>query len=118
QLLWSNKSNGSVGVSGDDKLLLGTEADGKLVAWKRVDGERAWNTEQLLHRGLSAPVLFGKAVAVGDSVGLLHLLSRDNGVTLNRLSTDGSAIAVAPVAVGKTLVVVTSAGAIYGFVPE
>ncbi len=118
QLLWSKKSIGSVGVHGDEKMVFGTEADGKVVAWKRSDGERAWSTDLLLHRGLSAPVLLGRSVVVGDSTGLLHLLSRDNGSALNRLSTDGSAITVRPALAGNTLVVVTRAGGIYGFVPE
>jgi outer membrane assembly lipoprotein YfgL len=118
QVLWSKKSNGSVGLHGDEKMVFGTEADGKVVAWKRADGERAWSSDLLLHRGLSAPVLLGRSVVVGDSTGLLHLLSRDNGSALNRLSTDGSAITVRPALAGNTLVVVTRAGAIYGFVPE
>jgi hypothetical protein len=63
-------------------------------------------------------LLFGRAVVVGDSTGLLHLLSRDNGSPLNRLSTDGSAISVGPVLAGNTLVVVTRKGGVYGFVPE
>ena len=37
---------------------------------------------------------------------------------LNRLATDGSAIAAAPVAAGNSLVVVTHNGGVYGFVPE
>jgi outer membrane assembly lipoprotein YfgL len=118
QVQWSKKSNGSVGLHGDEKMVFGTEADGKVVAWKRSDGERAWSSDLLLHRGLSAPVLLGRSVVVGDSTGLLHLLSRDNGSALNRLSTDGSAITVRPALAGNTLVVVTRAGAIYGFVPE
>ncbi|NOJ99391.1 PQQ-binding-like beta-propeller repeat protein, partial [Corallococcus coralloides] len=37
---------------------------------------------------------------------------------LNRLTTDGSGVAAAPVAAGETLVVVTRNGGIYGFRPE
>jgi outer membrane assembly lipoprotein YfgL len=118
QVLWSKKSNGSVGVHGDEKLVIGTEADGKLVAWNRADGERAWSSDLLLHRGLSAPLLVGKSFVVGDATGLLHLLSSDKASALNRLETDGSAISVSPVLAGKTIVVVTGKGNVYGFVPE
>lgn len=118
QVQWSKKSNGSVGVHGDEKMVFGTEADGKVVAWHRADGERAWSTESLLHRGLSAPLLAGKSVVIGDSTGLLHMLSRDNGSPLNRLTTDGSAITVRPALAGNTVVVVTRSGGVYGFVPE
>ena len=37
---------------------------------------------------------------------------------LNRLDTDGSGIAAAPVAAGDTLVVVTRKGGVYGFRPD
>jgi len=117
-LLWTKPANGAEGVHGDDRLVFGTEADGKVVAWKRDSGERAWVSEGLLHRGLSAPLALGRSVVIGDSTGLVHMLSREDGKLLNRLSTDGSAIAAQPVLAGNTLVVVTRSGGIYGFVPE
>ncbi len=118
QVLWSKKSVGSTGVHGDEKMVFGTEADGKVMAWHRTDGERAWNSELLMHRGLSAPLSAGRFVAIGDGTGLLHLLSRENGSPLNRLTTDGSGISVSPMLAGNTVVVVTRAGGIYGFVVE
>jgi len=48
----------------------------------------------------------------------VHLLSREDGAPLNRLSTDGSGIASAPVQAGNTLVVVTRNGAVTGFKPD
>jgi outer membrane assembly lipoprotein YfgL len=118
QVLWSKKSVGAVGLHGDEKLVIGAEADDKLVAWNRADGERVWSSDLLLHRVLSAPLLLGKSVVVGDSTGLLHLLSRENASPVNRVETDGSAISVSPVLAGKTIVVVTSKGGVYGFVSE
>ncbi len=118
QVQWSKKSNGSVGVDGDEKLVIGAEADGKLVAWNRADGERVWSSEMFMYRDLSAPLLVGKSMLVGDGTGLLHVLSRENASPLNRLATDGSAISVSPVLAGKTIVAVTRNGGVYGFVPE
>ena len=71
-----------------------------------------------MFRGLSAPLSLGRSVVIGDATGLVHLLSREDGSPLNRLSTDGSAIAAAPVLAGNTLVVVTRNGGIFGFTPE
>ena len=117
-VLWAKPANGAEGVHGDDKLLFGTEADGKVVAWRRDSGERAWVTDKLQYRGLSAPLALGRSVVVGDSTGLVHMLSREDGSMLNRLSTDGSPIVAAPVVAANTLVVVTRNGGIYGFVPQ
>ena len=70
------------------------------------------------YRGLTAPLAIGRSVAVGDATGLVHFLSRQDGSLMNRMSTDGSAIAAAPVVVGNTLVVVTEKGGVFGFRPE
>ena len=117
-MLWTKPANGVQGIDGDDRLLFGTEADGTVVAWKRSDGERAWSSERLRYRGLTAPLVAGRSVAIGDSTGFIHLLSRDDGALLNRLSTDGAAIAATPVLAGNTLIAVTRSGGIYGFKPE
>jgi outer membrane protein assembly factor BamB len=117
-LLWTKPANGVQGISGDDRLLFGTEADGTVIAWKRSDGERVWSIDRLRYRNLTAPLVAGRSVVVGDLAGFVHLLSREDGSLLNRLPTDGSAIAAAPVLVGSTLIVVTQNGGIYGFQPE
>ena len=117
-LLWSKPANGSQGIHGDDRLLFGTESDGTVQAWRRADGERVWATEVLRYRSLTAPLVVGRSIAIGDFAGLIHLLSREDGTALNRLTTDGSAIAAAPVLAGNTLIAVTRSGGVFGFVPE
>lgn len=116
---WSKPASGSEGLHGDDRFVYGSESDGKIIAWRRADGERAWVSERLKYRGLTAPLAVGRSVAVGDSTGILHLLSREDGSPLNRINTDGTAIVAAPVlAAGDTLVVVTRGGGIFGFRPQ
>lgn len=44
-LLWSKPATGADGVSGDDRFVYGTEENGNVVAWRRADGERAWQIE-------------------------------------------------------------------------
>lgn len=116
--LWSKPASGSEGVHGDDRYVFGTESDGKVVAWNRTNGERVWSTDRLQYRSLTAPVVVGRSIAIGDSTGLVHLLSREDGAPLTRLSTDGSAVVASPVLAGNTLVVVTRSGGIYGFSPK
>ncbi|MDB5886872.1 MAG: Pyrrolo-quinoline quinone [Polaromonas sp.] len=118
-LLWAKPANGLQGIQGDDRLLFGTEADGTVIALKRTDGERVWSSERLRYRGLTGPLVAGRSVVIGDATGFVHLLSREDGTLLNRLTTDGSAIAADPVlAAGNSLVAVTRNGGIYGFQPE
>lgn len=117
-LLWSKPASGSDGVHGDGEFVFGTESDGKVIAWRRANGERAWTSERLKYRGLTAPLAIGRSVAVGDATGLLHFLSRQDGSLMTRLATDGSPVVAAPVLVGNTLVVVTQNGGVFGFRPD
>ena len=115
---WKKPAFGSVGLSGDMQQVFGVESDGRMLAWRRADGELAWSSDRLRYRKLSAPLVLGQSVVVGDDSGQVHLLSRMDGSPLTRLMTDGSPIAVTPVVADRTLVVVTRNGGIYGFHPE
>lgn len=113
-IIWKHAASGAVGLQGDDKQIYGVEADGRMLAWRLTDGQVAWSTDRLRYHQLSAPLVLGRSVVVGDESGLIHLLSRSDGTPLTRLSTDGSAIVVTPVVAGKTLVVVTRNGGVFG----
>lgn len=115
---WKKQAFGAVGLQGDGLNVYGVEGDGRLIAWRRADGETVWSSDRLRYRQLSAPLVLGRSVVVGDDAGLVHLLARSDGSALARLSTDGSAIAVTPVLAGGTLVVVTRNGGVFGFLPE
>ncbi|QJC55987.1 Outer membrane protein assembly factor BamB [Polaromonas vacuolata] len=117
-LLWSKPAAGSHGVDGDDRFIFGTETDGTVLALGRADGERAWINQGLRYRELTAPVVVGRSIAVGDFAGFVHLISRTDGSMLNRMPTDGSMIAATPVLAGNTLIAATRNGALFGFVPE
>lgn len=117
-LLWSKPADGAQGVHGDDRLTYGTEADGRVLAWARGDGQRAWSSEALRYRDLSAPLLYGRALVVGDSTGFLHFMSTADGSLLTRVSTDGQAPVGAPVQAAGVLVAITRNGTVYGFSAE
>ena len=117
-LRWSKPANGATGLAGDGQQLYGAEADGQVMAWRADTGERAWQTERLKWRQLTGPLVLGRSVVMGDSTGLVHLLSRQDGSALDRFATDGSGIAATPVAAGNTLVVVTRAGGVYAYRPD
>jgi outer membrane protein assembly factor BamB len=115
---WSKPVPGATGVHGDDSRLFGSDADGRLYAWGRDKGDRLWDIERLKFRELSAPLALGRLLVVGDGTGLVHLLASDDGSEITRLSTDGSAIAVAPVLSGPALVVLTRNGGLFAWRSE
>jgi outer membrane protein assembly factor BamB len=117
-LTWSKNSSGATGVFADDNYVYTVDSTDKLTTYRRSNGEVAWDTERLRFRGLSAPVAVGRSVVYGDAEGYLHMLSRDDGTPLGRLTTDGSALTGAPAVVGNLLVVATRNGGVYAFRPE
>jgi len=88
------------------------------VAWRRADGERAWQMSRLKNRVLTSPLAVGRSLIMGEDTGTLHFVSREDGALLNRITPDGSAITVAPVLAGNTVVVVTAKGGVFGYRPE
>lgn len=118
KVVWSKSAAASTGLNGDDSMVVGSEGDGKVIAWRRADGEKLWSSERLRFRMLSPPLLVGRSVVIGDDSGTIHFLSRVDGAPLNRLPTDGSPAMFAPVLVGQTLVVITQRGGIFGFRPD
>ena len=113
--LWNKSASGATGIGGDAQTVFGTESDGKVIAWRRADGEKLWTNEKLRFRSVTGPTLAGGALLLGDGDGNLHFLSPTDGKLLNRLSTDGSPIVSAPLWLASTWVVITQRGNVIGF---
>ena len=113
--VWNKSASGASGIGGDAQTVFGTESDGKVIAWRRTDGEKLWTNEKLRFRGVTGPSLAGGALVLGDGDGTLHFLSPSDGKLLNRLSTDGSPIVSAPMWLASTWVVITQRGNVIGF---
>ena len=118
KIVWSKPANGGTGVSADSTAVFSTESDGRIVSFLKQDGTKRWQFDGLRFRTLSAPLVVGKAVIVGDDAGNLHFISTIDAQPLNRMRTDGSALAVTPVMAGKTLLVVSRNGGIFAFRSE
>jgi outer membrane protein assembly factor BamB len=115
---WSQTAKAAVGIASDAEYVFGTESNGVVQAWNLADGEKRWSVDRFQHRKLTAPLVVGRAVVMADESGLVHMLSKQDGSHLNRLNTDGTGVAVAPVVAADTVVVVTRGGGIYGFRPD
>lgn len=115
---WTQPSKGSDGIAGDGQAVFGAESNGIVQAWRRADGSRLWSVDKLQHRRLTAPLLLGRSVVLGDDSGTVHLLSKEDGSALARLNTDAAGIATVPVVAADTLVVVSRSGTVYGFRPD
>lgn len=110
-LLWSRDLSTALNLAKDDKSLYLTDETGAVHALDKRSGASLWKQDKLLWRKVTAPVVAGGAVVVGDGFGYLHVLSAENGAFIGRLATDGSAI-LTMVPASNGVVVQTAAGTV------
>ncbi len=110
--LWSRDIEAVGGLDSDARVVAVADDRGHVHALSR-SGAALWREDSLARRALSAPLLLGEVLVVGDASGTVHLLARTDGKRVGRLATDGSAIVAQPVRVGDLAVVQTSAGALF-----
>ena len=112
-LVWSRPSGGAKGVGADADVAVGFDASDRLTAWRLSNGETLWTNEEYQHRQLSAALVMGGQVVLGDLEGQVHFLAIDTGKASLRLPTGGSAIVAGPVRAGNTLLVVAKNGGVH-----
>ncbi|WAC72763.1 outer membrane protein assembly factor BamB [Roseateles sp. SL47] len=111
--IWTRSIGGTRGVSSDATMTVAADASDRISAWGTPTGDVLWTSDQFLNRKLSAPLVTEKSVIFGDSEGYVHFLSRDKGQTIQRLSTDSSGVAAAPVRLGDVVLIATRSGKLY-----
>lgn len=115
---WSKEISSEVGVAADERFVFAADNQGAVSGFALTGGANVWRNDKLKRRDLSAPSSYGRAVVVGDRFGYLHFLSREDGVFIARMPTDGSKVISTPLVVGNNLVVQTKAGSIVAFATE
>ena len=105
RLLWSREISTYSALSADADNVYVSDARGAVYALDLRSGATVWKQDQLHGRQLSAPMVTGQAVAVGDFDGYIHWLARDDGRFLARTRIASAAVLVPPLADGATLYV-------------
>ena len=110
-LIWSRDVSTALNLARDEKSIYLVDESGAVHALDKRTGASVWKQDKLLYRRVTAPVVSGGSVVVGDGFGYLHFLSPDTGELIGRLATDGSAItSLVPTVNG--LVVQTASGTV------
>ncbi len=113
---WARDMSSSAGVDMDAKSVYVSDEKGVLHALDRANGASLWKQDKLSMRGLSRPVALGSFVAVADSLGIVHLLKKEDGAFAARFTTDGSAVSAEPQRIGTrgtNFLVQTRNGGVY-----
>ena len=115
RLLWFKDVSSATGVTVDRINLTLSDKDGNLWLLDRRNGAESWKMDQLLHRGLTRPVIYGSFIAVGDAQGYLHWVDIKSGLFAAREKVGGDGFAGPPLVVGNTLYVMTSKGSLIAY---
>jgi outer membrane protein assembly factor BamB len=115
---WTRDLSSQGGVAVDQRFVFAADDKGAVYAYNRDTGTSAWKNDKLAFRGVSTPVSYGRAVAVGDYQGYVHFLSREDGAFLARAATDGSAISSTPLVAGSNLIFQTQNGTVTAIAVE
>lgn len=76
-------STNEIGVYGGTLAI--TDDRGKVISYSSATGDLIWESEDLLNRGVTGPVVHDLAVAVADFEGYVHLFRRNTGAMIGRI---------------------------------
>ncbi|MBS0346248.1 MAG: outer membrane protein assembly factor BamB [Proteobacteria bacterium] len=111
--LWTRDLSSSRGLDVDERHVFVTDEKGAVHALDLSNGASAWKQDQLAGRSPGRPRVIGGYVIVGDGLGDIHVLRRDDGTLVGRSRVVSSAIAADPQRAGSDVVVQTQNGTIY-----
>jgi len=95
-LRWAREFSARAGVAISDEAVYGVDASSHVNGFKRSSGAGLWQSSALLNRGLSAPVVVGKLLAVADFEGRIHFLNSEDGKIVGRFDAGGGPVISTP----------------------
>jgi outer membrane protein assembly factor BamB len=113
--VWSREFSGLSGVAQDETSLYAADATDAVQAFDKQRGSGVWKQSALGNRKLTTPLPLGRFVAVGDSLGYVHILRAGDGSFAARAATDGSAIVGRMLALDDGLIAQTANGGVHAF---
>ena len=109
-VLWRRKLSSYAGLGADFSQLYVSDDTDHVLAVDPGNGSALWKNKKLQYRKLTAPIVLGGSIMVGDFEGYLHLLSREDGRLEGRLRIAKSAISSTPIVVDGVVYVYSEGG--------
>lgn len=112
-MIWSQDMSSQTGldVLPDEAVYISDTSDA-VSALEDIFGDVLWRQTRLLRRNITAPVILGDTVLVGDFEGYVHWLSREDGRFVSRERLSKSAIRSKPLVHGDLVYITSSDGRI------
>ncbi|WP_428608254.1 outer membrane protein assembly factor BamB [Sedimenticola sp.] len=109
-VLWRRKLSSYAGMGADYSQIYVSDATDHVVSVDPGNGSAIWKNKKLQYRKLTAPVVLGSHILVGDFEGYLHFLSREDGRLEGRMRVAKSAISTPPLVIDGTVYVYADGG--------
>lgn len=90
QIMFVNELASLKSLAVNNKQVIATSLEGKVVAYDRINGNVLWESEELAYRDLTNPVMIGNYIAIGDLDGVVHLFDPATGNIVSRVQTKGA----------------------------
>lgn len=113
--LWAHAHSSYLPPGYGSGRLYAVDTNGKISAFRAASGQQLWENEDLLRRRLTAPVVAGDFVVVGDREGYLHALAFADGSIVGRVKVDGDGVSVPAAVDGDVVFVQDNSGDITAY---
>ncbi|MBP1397459.1 outer membrane protein assembly factor BamB, partial [Yersinia pestis subsp. pestis] len=115
QILWKREIGSVNDFIVDAGRIYLVDQNDRIIALKSDGGVTLWSQSDLLHRNLTAPVMYNGYLVVGDAEGYLHWVNTDDGRFVAQQSVDSSGFLSAPVVASDKLLIQARSGTVYAF---
>ncbi|WON75870.1 outer membrane protein assembly factor BamB [Serratia sp. UGAL515B_01] len=115
QILWKRDMGSINDFIVDAGRIYVVDQNDRIVASNAEGGVNQWTQSDLLHRNLTAPVLFNSYLVVGDAQGYLHWVNTTDGRFVAQVKVDSSGFLSAPIVAGDKLLIQARGGKVYAF---
>ncbi|PLR36792.1 outer membrane protein assembly factor BamB [Chimaeribacter californicus] len=115
QIIWKREVGSVSDFIVDAGRIFVVDQNDRVMALNTQGGVSLWRQSDLLHRNLTAPVLYNGYLVVGDSEGYLHWLNTDDGRFVAQQKVDSSGFLSAPIVASDKLLIQAKSGDVYAF---
>lgn len=92
RIVWAREHSTYRGLAGGFGNVYTVADDGSVQSYDARSSASVWQQDALLHRGVTAPVVSGNSVLVGDAEGYIHVMSQVDGHLTARYRLDSSGL--------------------------
>ncbi len=115
QILWKREFGSVLDFVINDNHIYLVDQNDRIISLTIDGGVTVWAQSDLLHRGLTSPVLYDGYIVVGDGEGYMHWINTSDGRFVAQQKVDSSGFQTDPVVAGNKLLIQARDGNLYAF---